>query len=91
MKGRSFVVFRRKGCLAWDDAEKTRRVIQMALDAGQKIEITFSVTCRWHAGAKATRKLRRFDVDGTTPIVFFGGWNDFRLRPSEILEIEMQL
>jgi len=75
--------------LPWAECSKTRVEIQAALDERRKVTITFRAMTRWSTYGKVTRNLRRFDENGTTPIVVFGGWNDFRVRPGEILEIEI--
>ena len=89
MRRRMRTIFGANMSLPWRECSKVRALIQEALDERRKVTISFRAMTRWSTYGKVTRNLRRFDRDGTTPIVVFGGWDDFRVRPDEILEIEL--
>jgi len=50
------------------------------------ILVTFRAVTRWSGREKNKRKLRGFDSEGR-PLVYFGGWSDFVLRPREVVEL----
>lgn len=53
------------------------------------ILVTFRAVTRWSGREKNERKLRGFDSEGR-PLVYFGGWSDFVLRPSEVVEFRIR-
>ncbi len=55
-------------------------------DRTVRILVTFRAITRWSGREKNTRKLRGFDSVGR-PLVYFGGWSDFVLRPREVQEL----
>ena len=54
-------------------------------DRAVRILVTFRAVTRWSGREKNERKLRGFDSEGR-PLVYFGGWSDFVLRPREVVE-----
>lgn len=63
---------------------EARRLIDR--DPNVWILVTFRAVTRWSGREKNKRKLRGFDYEGR-PLVYFGGWSDFVLRPREVLEL----
>lgn len=52
-------------------------------DIGKKVG--FKSLTRWNSG-KAIRKIKDIRKDGC-PLVRFGGWSEFAIRPNEIIRI----
>jgi len=57
-------------------------------DPQVRILVTFRAITRWSGREKHERKLRGFDSVGR-PLVYFGGWSDFVLRPREVVELRL--
>ena len=58
----------------------------LAADPKIWILVTVRAVTRWSGREKNKRKLRGFDDEGR-PLVYFGGWSDFVLRPREVVEL----
>lgn len=67
---------------------KEAREIMMRTSNQARIIVTFRAITRWSGREKNVRKLRGFDSEGR-PLVYFGGWDEFVLRPREVVGLRL--